>query len=81
MVIQFVGTLLGIDAALRKQALSEPEERRRGLAEHTAIGEAILAGDPELAERLMREHVLRAGAHTMSIQQAAIDRPDGRELA
>jgi DNA-binding GntR family transcriptional regulator len=69
VVVQLVGLLLGVDAAVRRQALSEPDELRRGVAEHRQVGEAILAGQPDEAERLMREHILRAGSHTIGGQR------------
>lgn len=73
LVVQFVGMLLGVDAAVRRQALSEPEELHRGLAEHRQIGEAIVAGQPDEAERFMREHVLRSGSHTISAHAEQTD--------
>jgi DNA-binding GntR family transcriptional regulator len=69
VVVQLVGLLLGVDAAVRRQALSEPDELRRGVAEHRQVGEAILAGQPDEAERSMREHSLRAGSHTIGGQR------------
>ncbi len=36
---------------------SEPEQRRRGLREHRAILDAIVAREAEAAERMMREHI------------------------
>lgn len=50
------------DSATRKTVHSDPEETARALAEHTAIGRAIIAGDSEAAEAGMRNHVLRSGA-------------------
>jgi len=49
------------DAGARRVIHSDPRERERALAEHTAIGQAIVARDPERAERAMRDHVMRAG--------------------
>lgn len=71
VVVQLVGLLLGVDTAVRRRALSERQELRRGVAEHRLVGEAILAGEPDEAERLMREHVLRAGSFTISGHAAA----------
>lgn len=39
----------------------DQEQREQSAADHVAILEAILAGDGAKAERLMREHVRRAG--------------------
>ena len=49
------------DHAARLLVLAEEIERVRSVQEHEAIVHAIAAGDPDLAERLMREHVIRAG--------------------
>lgn len=43
----------------RPQVLADAEQAEQGLAEHTAICEAIAARDPERADTSMREHVLR----------------------
>jgi DNA-binding GntR family transcriptional regulator len=47
------------DMKVRGRALSDPEEARRGLREHTRVFAAVRARDGELADRLMREHILR----------------------
>lgn len=65
VIVQFLGTLLGVDAAVRERALSDPDELQRGNAEHIDVGDAILDGDPDRAEALMRSHVLRSGDHTL----------------
>ncbi|PZF84229.1 GntR family transcriptional regulator [Jiangella anatolica] len=65
VIVQFLGTLLGVDAAVRKRALQDPDELQRGNAEHIDVGDAILDGDPDRAEALMRSHVLRSGDHTL----------------
>jgi DNA-binding GntR family transcriptional regulator len=41
--------------------LGQAEERERAFAEHRAIAEAIAAGDPDAAERIMRDHIVRSG--------------------
>ena len=49
------------DHAARLLVLAEENERVRSVQEHEAIVRAIASGDSDLAERLMREHVVRAG--------------------
>ena len=49
------------DHAARLLILSEENERVRSVEEHAAIVDAIAAKDPDRAERLMREHVIRSG--------------------
>lgn len=55
------------DHAARLLVLAEENERVRSVEEHGAIVEAIVAADPDLAERLMREHVIRAGEKHIGI--------------
>ncbi|MDS9469763.1 GntR family transcriptional regulator [Paracoccus sp. MBLB3053] len=49
------------DSDARRIIHSDPAERERALAEHEAIGQAIIARDAEAAEVAMKAHVLRAG--------------------
>jgi len=49
------------DHAARLLVLADEIERVRSVEEHAAIVDAIAARDPDQAERLMREHVIRAG--------------------
>jgi len=49
------------DHAARLLVLADEIERVRSVEEHAAIVDAIATKDPDLAERLMREHVIRAG--------------------
>lgn len=65
LIEQFLGTIHGVDIAVRRRALTDPEELQRGNVEHIAIGDAVLACDADLAESLMREHVTRSATHTI----------------
>ncbi|MCJ9751703.1 GntR family transcriptional regulator [Neorhizobium sp. BETTINA12A] len=47
--------------AARLSVLSEERERFLAVEEHQAIANAIAAREPDLAERLMRDHVIRSG--------------------
>ncbi|MDR6818162.1 DNA-binding GntR family transcriptional regulator [Neorhizobium sp. 2083] len=47
--------------AARLSVLSEERERFLAVEEHEAIANAIAAREPDLAERLMRDHVIRSG--------------------
>lgn len=49
------------DSGARRVIHLDPAERQRALAEHVAIGEAIIARDADLAASTMRDHVLRSG--------------------
>jgi DNA-binding GntR family transcriptional regulator len=55
------------DASIRRVIHSDPAERQRALAEHAAIAEAIIAGDIERSERVMRDHVVRSGQTYLDI--------------
>ncbi|MFK3781653.1 GntR family transcriptional regulator [Agrobacterium sp. NPDC089420] len=49
------------DASIRRIIHSDPLERDKALAEHTAIALAIISNDSDRAERVMRDHVVRSG--------------------
>jgi len=58
---KFLETVTAFGQEDRLKSLENKEEIPSGVAEHEAIIEALAAGDPDRAERLMRSHVLRAG--------------------
>jgi DNA-binding GntR family transcriptional regulator len=49
------------DHAARVTVLSREDVRRQSFGEHEAIMQAITARNGDLAERLMREHIVKAG--------------------
>lgn len=49
------------DHAASVNALSDEPERLLAFEEHQAIANAIITRNPDLAERLMRDHVIRSG--------------------
>lgn len=51
------------DASTRRSILLDIAERRVALEEHTGIASAIVARQVTSAEKLMRQHVRRSGAH------------------
>jgi DNA-binding GntR family transcriptional regulator len=55
------------DHAARLLVLGEEVERVRSVEEHEAIVDAIAEHNPDLAERLMRDHVIRAGEKHIGI--------------
>lgn len=59
-IIRLIEILRSFDLNFRRKALSRKEEALRGLAEHRAVFEAIRNHDGELAERRMKEHILRS---------------------
>lgn len=64
------------DASTRRVIHSDPEEKARALAEHTAIGMAIVQRDIEGAERAMRDHVVRSGDHYIRLVFKNSDTPN-----
>jgi len=60
-VVQLSSPVLAVDAAVRRRALLDLTEMRRGVREHAKIAEAILAGREAAAEVAMRDHILRSG--------------------
>lgn len=55
------------DASIRRVIHMDPAERQKALEEHTAIAKAIVTGDADLAERQMRNHVVRSGETYLNI--------------
>lgn len=55
------------DASIRRVIHSDPAERELSLGEHAAIAEAIISGDIERSERVMRDHVVRSGQTYLDI--------------
>lgn len=55
------------DASIRRVIHSDPQERDKALAEHSAIAAAIISGNSDQAERTMRDHVVRSGETYLSI--------------
>lgn len=59
-LIRMIDVVKSFDARFRNDShRSDPEESLRGLQEHQGVFRAVELRDPELAEQLMREHILR----------------------
>jgi DNA-binding GntR family transcriptional regulator len=63
------------DASTRRVIHSDPQEKATALAEHSAIGRAIIERDTETAERAMRDHVVRSGDHYIRLVFKNSDSP------
>ncbi|WP_265182431.1 FCD domain-containing protein [Geomicrobium sp. JCM 19055] len=59
MMQNILGNLRNIDKAFRKRALKVEVEREVGFHEHQAVFKAIIQRNPEQAEQLMKDHILR----------------------
>lgn len=66
------------DDGARRIIQSDRSESATALAEHTAICDAILAGDSARAEAVMRQHVLRSGERYLKLAFDDKDAPAGR---
>lgn len=55
------------DASIRRVIHSDSAEREIALNEHSAIAAAIIAGDTDRSERVMRDHVVRSGETYLKI--------------
>lgn len=53
--------VLAVDAVVRRRALSDLREMRRGVTEHAQIARRMLHRDPAGAESAMRCHIQRSG--------------------
>jgi len=67
---QSLQTLKVYDELNRRQVLRSRGEAEQGLAEHTAIFAALAARDPERAETLMRQHILRSAEQDVGVGEA-----------
>jgi DNA-binding GntR family transcriptional regulator len=62
------------DHAARITVLSHAEIRRASFDEHEAIMQAIVAGDEDGAERLMRKHIVEAGITHIKLVFPAVEK-------
>jgi DNA-binding GntR family transcriptional regulator len=60
---------------LQVHSYLESEERKRHLDEYANVAQAVLAGDPQEAERVMRAHIRRFREDTTTLPDAAFPRP------
>jgi DNA-binding GntR family transcriptional regulator len=60
-LLRFVDTVEALDPIDRLELLRKPEQARESFREHREIAAALASRDRDLAESLMRLHVLRSG--------------------
>ncbi len=60
-VVKFLDTVMAFDPIDRLETLTDREQAQTRFQEHQQIAAALAARDRDLAEELMRSHVLRAG--------------------
>lgn len=61
-ISRLIETVHSFDIGIRRRALSDQEESKRGFKEHSGIFHAIAQRNGELAEKRIREHVLRTSS-------------------
>ncbi|MBO1514991.1 GntR family transcriptional regulator [Metabacillus bambusae] len=69
MMLQITDNISSFDKAFRKRALKEESELRAGFSEHKEIYEAIVSKDPELSEKVMKQHILRTAQDVLKVSQ------------
>ncbi|MDQ0206882.1 GntR family transcriptional regulator [Alkalicoccobacillus murimartini] len=69
MIKNILDNVKAFDHAFRKRALSFNKEVIEGYVEHEAIFEAIKNRDPDQAEQLMKQHILRTTEFILSTQK------------
>ncbi|MCM3709145.1 GntR family transcriptional regulator [Sporosarcina luteola] len=65
MISQVLRNAEGFSKAFRKRALQQTEEKNEGYKEHREIFEAIKARNADLADELMRKHILRTVSNVL----------------
>jgi DNA-binding GntR family transcriptional regulator len=55
------------DASIRRVIHLDPGEREKAFGEHAAIAKAIVSGNSDEAEHVMRDHVVRSGDTYLAI--------------
>lgn len=59
MVSKILENISSFDKAFRKRALNQSGELHEGFSEHRKIFNAIKSKDPDLAEQVMKNHIMR----------------------
>lgn len=73
---QLIKIVHSFDITVRRQALADPEEARRGINEHRAIFQAIADRNGDFAEGLIKEHILRTSRFVVREMEAQIKKKE-----
>ncbi len=65
MLFKTVNNVASFDNAFRKRALAHDYEMEKGFIEHSEIFHAIKNRTPDLAENLMKKHLMRTAANVL----------------
>lgn len=71
-ISQLIKIVHSFDTTVRRRALTDPEEAGRGINEHRAIFQAIADRNGDLAEGLIKEHILRTSRFVVREMKAQI---------
>ncbi|MFB4165309.1 GntR family transcriptional regulator [Alteribacillus sp. JSM 102045] len=65
MMFQTLNNVVALDIAFRKRALKYDMEIEKGFLEHNEIFQSIKTGKAELAEELMKKHIMRTAVNVL----------------
>ena len=71
-VSRLIKIVHSFDITVRRRALTDPEEAKRGINEHRAIFQAIADRNGDFAEGLIKEHILRTSRFVVREMKAQI---------
>ncbi|WP_077622518.1 GntR family transcriptional regulator [Sediminibacillus massiliensis] len=71
MISRILTNVASFDKAFRKRALEQEKEIDDGYTEHHKIFEAIKAKDGDLAEKLMKQHIMRTAEDVLTQKSGA----------
>ena len=69
MIFNILMNISAFDTAFRKRALQYRVEVQEGYIEHREIFEAIRDGDPDLAEKRMKHHIMRTTENVLRMHE------------
>jgi DNA-binding GntR family transcriptional regulator len=69
---QLIKIVHSFDITVRRRALADPEEAKRGINEHRSIFQAIADRNGDFAEGLIKEHILRTSRFVVREMKAQI---------
>lgn len=68
MISQILENISSFDQAFRKRALMEKNELYDGFTEHKQMYEAIISKNPDLAEAVTKQHILRTTQDVLNVK-------------
>jgi DNA-binding GntR family transcriptional regulator len=78
-ISQLISTVHSFDEAVRSKALIDREEARRGFEEHRAVCDAVANREGDLAEELIKKHILRTSRYVVQQMKLGMLRHESRD--